>query len=99
MTCTASTDRFSKIRSGYIEGRRVLTILLVGAFLWSLLSVDWNRSLVHSGGLFALQEIATAAIDPELSTTFLILAIKSAWTTLAYALAGICIAILIGLPM
>jgi phosphonate transport system permease protein len=73
--------------------------LLVGAFLWSLLSVDWNRSLVHSGGLFALQEIATAAIDPELSTTFLILAIKSAWTTLAYALAGICIAIVIGLPM
>ena len=99
MTSTTLTDRFSRIKRGYIEGRSFLTLLLLGLFLWSLSSVDWGRSLVHSGGLFALGEIAFAAVDLELSITFLLLVIKSAWTTLAYAIAGICLAIVVGFPM
>jgi len=88
-----------RAKDSFFHGRGFLTLLLAGAFLWSLSAVDWGGSLVHPGGLSALGEIAAAAFTPELSAGFVRLAFESAWTTLAYAVAGICLALALGFPL
>ncbi|MBI2867796.1 MAG: ABC transporter permease subunit [Chloroflexi bacterium] len=83
----------------FLEGRWSLTLLLGAAFLWSLLSVGWPHSLVHPGGGKAVREFFTAILDLELSPGFLKLAIEDTWTTLAYAFAGVTLAVAIGFPL
>ena len=82
-----------------LESRRLLTILLVGAFLWSLASIDWRGPLVHTGGPSAALGFLVAFFPPELSPEFLRLAVLASWQTLTYAVAGITLAVLIGVPM
>jgi phosphonate transport system permease protein len=82
-----------------MESRRLLTIILVGAFAWSLLNVDWRDGALHPGGLSALGEIASALVRPELSVDVLGVAVRSAWRTVAYAVTGLSVALVIGLPL
>jgi phosphonate transport system permease protein len=84
-------------RLGVLRGRGLLTAFMVGAFLWSLTTVGWGGSLLHPGGLASLAEFLRAALTPELSPPFLRLTLESAWTTVAYAVAGICLAVIMGL--
>ena len=44
-------------------------------------------------------EFFGAAFNPKLSSSFLGLTLESAWKTTAYAIAGICFAVAIGLPL
>ena len=82
-----------------LESRRLLSMLLAGVFLWSLSSVDWRGPLIHTGGLAAFLDFLASLFPPELSTGFLGLALGASWQTLAYAVAGITLAVLIGFPM
>ena len=82
-----------------LESRRLLTLLLAGIFLWSLSSVDWKGPIVHSGGLAALLDFLSSLFPPDLSPGFLSLALAASWQTLAYAVAGITLAVLIGFPL
>lgn len=86
-------------RERLMESRRVLTLILVGALTWSLLNVDWRDGVVHAGGLSALGEIAGALFRPELSLDVLQLAVRSAGRTVAYAVTGLSLALLIGFPL
>lgn len=81
------------------SGRGVLTLLLAGAFLWSLTTVPWGDDLVHPGGERAIAQFFGALLRPELSPAFLGLALEAAWRTLAYAVAGMTVALAIGLPL
>ena len=54
---------------------------------------------MHPGGLASIGQFFQTAISPELSGEFLTLTISSAWKTVAYAVAGICLAVALGLPL
>lgn len=91
--------RASVRSNGFFESRMVLTVILVGAVLWSLISVDWSRGILHSGGGAAAIQIFTAAFTPDISADFLKIAIEASWKTITFAVAGITLAVVIGLPL
>lgn len=80
-----------------LEGQRknVLTVFLVLMFIWSLFAVKWNEDLVHSGGLVTIRQVGEALLHPNLSSQIIRLAIESTWITLAYAVCGMALAIVI----
>ena len=88
-----------RTRDSLLRGRGMLTLLLGVAFIWSLTSVNWTDSIVHPGGVSAIGEFFKAALAPEMSGSFLRLTLESAWTTVAYAVAGICLAVFLGFPL
>ena len=59
----------------------------------------WRPGLVHPGGLRALGKIGGSVFCPDLSPSILADAIRAAWRTVAYAVAGLTLALAIGLPM
>ena len=71
----------------------------MGVFFWSVSSVDWRGPLIHTGGSAAFLEFLKSLFPPELSPEFLGLALSASWQTLAYAVAGITLAVLVGFPM
>jgi phosphonate transport system permease protein len=79
-------------------GRAVVLLTLLGAFLPSALAIDRSRPLLHANGLHAVAEIAGGALRPDLSGAILGLAARAAWQTVAYATAGVSLAILLALP-
>jgi phosphonate ABC transporter permease subunit PhnE len=78
-----------------LHKRKLLSILLLLFFIWSLFSVEWNSELIHSGGLSTAAQIFEALFRPDLSSDIILLALESSWTTLSYAAAGMSLAILI----
>ncbi|WML44820.1 ABC transporter permease subunit [Neobacillus sp. PS3-40] len=74
-----------------------LTLVLMAIFIWSLFSIKWNANLFHSGGIPTLMQILHGLFHPILSPALLLLGLKSAWTTLAYSVAGMSLAIIYAL--
>ena len=87
------------VNSGLLESRRLLTIILLGALAWSLFAVSWGSDLVHPGGAGALREIAGSFVRPDLSLDVLGKGVTESWRTVAYAVAGLTVALLIGFPL
>jgi phosphonate transport system permease protein len=83
----------------WLESRRVLTLILLGALVLSLFAVDWSSGVLHPRGLAAIGDIFGAAFRPELSLELAGKAITSAWRTVAYAVAGLTVALAIGMPL
>ena len=77
-----------------LYNRFLLSVLLIAIFGWSLFSIRWNADLIHSGGIPTLMQIVEGLFHPDLSPDVLVLGFKSAWITLAYAVAGMSLAIL-----
>ncbi|MEH7418147.1 ABC transporter permease subunit [Neobacillus drentensis] len=77
-----------------LHNRFLLSLLLAAIFIWSLFSVRWNADLFHSGGIPTLVQIIEGLFHPDLSPDVLVLGLESAWITLAYAVAGMSLAIL-----
>ncbi|MFK9093703.1 PhnE/PtxC family ABC transporter permease [Bacillus salipaludis] len=77
-----------------LHNRFILTLLLMAIFIWSLFSIKWNTNLFHSGGIPTLLQILEGLIHPDLSPDVLLLGFESAWITLAYAVAGMSLAII-----
>jgi len=67
--------------------------------LWSLASLDWRGPLVHTGGPAALVNFLQALFPPDLTPDFLRLGLAATLQTLAYAVAGITLAVLLGFPL
>lgn len=84
-------------RSLSLHKRFILTLLLIFVFVWSLFSIQWNADLFHAGGIPTMLQILKGLIHPDLSPDVLFLGIKSAWITLAYAVAGMSLAIIYAL--
>ncbi|PFO08488.1 ABC transporter permease [Bacillus sp. AFS076308] len=77
-----------------LHNRFLLSLLLAAIFVWSLFSIRWNADLFHSGGIPTLVQIFEGLFHPDLSPEVLVLGLESAWITLAYAVAGMSLAIL-----
>jgi phosphonate transport system permease protein len=82
-----------------IDNRKWLTLILVVAFGLSLASVEWDSGTLHTGGIPALGEILGAAFTPEISRGILKQGVIEAWATVAYAVAGLTVALAIGVPV
>ena len=78
-----------------LQRKNILTLVLILIFLWSLFAVNWSDDLVHSGGMATIQQVLEGLFQPDLSRDILSLAVESTWITLAYAIAGMTLAILI----
>lgn len=75
--------------------RLVLNFILIVVFLWSLTSVNWGSDLFHPGGKAAMTQIIKGLFKPDLSPRILSLAMISTFRTIAYAVTGMTIAIII----
>ncbi|MCI0800085.1 MAG: ABC transporter permease subunit [Chloroflexi bacterium] len=71
----------------------------MAAFVWSLAGLEWRGPLVHTGGPAALATFLQALFPPDLTPDFLRLGLAATWQTLAYAVAGITLAVLLGFPL
>ena len=89
----------ASVRPSLIESRPLLTLILLGAVVWALFSIHWTRDIVHPGGVASITEIFTALFTPELSPSFLKLAVEASWKTVSFAVAGITLAVAIGFPL
>lgn len=75
--------------------KSILTFFLIGIFTFSLFSVDWTSDLVHSGGLGIIKEVFLAMFMPDVSKSILTIALESTFITIAYAVAGMTLAIIL----
>lgn len=82
-----------------MRGRGLLTLLLLGAFALSLWQVPWSDNLLHTGGGKALWAMLSALFRPALSGEILALVAVAAWRTLAYAVAGMTLAVALAVPL
>lgn len=87
------------MRIGFYQNHQklMLTLLLIVVFVWSLFAIDWSETLVHAGGWVTLMQVIEALFQPDLSKEILSIAVESTWITLAYAVAGVGLAIIIAL--
>ena len=77
-----------------LHKRFILSLLLLAVFVWSLTSIYWNAELFHAGGIPTMLQIVEGLIQPNLEPSLLLVGLESAWVTLAYAVAGMSLAIL-----
>ena len=82
-----------------LGGRGALTLILLVAFVVSLAGVGWEDGVINTGGLRAIGQIISAALRPQLTGEVLAIGARSTWTTIAYAWAGMTVALIIGLPL
>ncbi|WP_419887410.1 PhnE/PtxC family ABC transporter permease [Neobacillus niacini] len=83
-----------RIPSLQLHKRFILTVLLLAVFVWSLTSIHWNSELFHAGGIPTMLQIVEGLIQPNLEPRILLVGLESAWITLAYAVAGMSLAII-----
>jgi phosphonate transport system permease protein len=76
-----------------LHKRFILTLLLMAIFIWSLTSIHWNSELFHAGGIPTMLQIVEGLLKPNLEPSILLVGLESAWITLAYAIAGMSLAI------
>jgi phosphonate transport system permease protein len=79
--------------------RMQLTLLLVAAFLWAALSVDAPGGVIHAGGISSLREITFSLFTPELSTSYVSTVVSDTFTTIAFAITGMTVAVVAGVPL
>lgn len=78
--------------------RRLWAVLAVGAVAWALWSVGVGRQeLVNPGGWVLVSKFFRAATTPDLSGAFLVTTARAAVTTMAFALLGTALSLVVGL--
>lgn len=80
------------------SARWKLTAALVAATVWAVVVTYPTETIVHASGASALARILAAAFHPDLNPRFLATASADALTTVAYAVLGMVVAVLIGVP-
>jgi phosphonate transport system permease protein len=79
--------------------RMQLTLLLALVFLWAAFSIDTPGGIIHAGGKSALREIASSLFTPELSGQYVRTVMSDALTTVAFAITGMTVAVVVGVPL
>lgn len=82
-----------------LHNQTILTLLLLLAIIWSFLSAAWGESLVHDGAFSNVLDLMWGMVTPELSPTLIWLGVRACLKTLAYAAAGIGLAIVMAVPL
>ncbi|GAA0489521.1 ABC transporter permease [Salinibacillus aidingensis] len=83
----------------HFHRKNILTFVMLMVFIGSLFFVDWGKNLFHSGGLSTLAQMIQGLFQPDLSPEILQLALVSTWRTLAYAVAGMTLALILGVVL
>ncbi len=84
-------------RLGGWSGRRAWLVTLVVAVAWALWSAGvGRRALVNPGGWTLMSRFWKAAVHPELSGAFLRTTWSATWTTIAFAVLGTALSVVIG---
>jgi phosphonate transport system permease protein len=78
-------------------GRSVLSLLLVAAFLLSVGAVAGGQ-VVGTGGGSAVRDLLASLLRPDLSPGFLLVVAEATLLTASYAVAGMSVALLLGVP-
>lgn len=97
----AALEAIARRRAEVAAGgsRRLLTLILVLVVLWSLAQVDWSEGLFRTGGLAVFQDLLAGLLTPNLSAEIVGRAIEAAWVTVVFAVGGLTLALLGGLPL
>lgn len=90
--------RLIGLLSHFTTGKGMLTIVLFVSFFWSLSQIPWNNP-IHPGGWHAFTEIIFGFFNPDFSISILRRGMIAAWRTIAYATAGMTLALLIGFSL
>jgi ABC-type phosphate/phosphonate transport system permease subunit len=77
------------------RSRSVLSVLLLAAFVLSVARVEFEGA---SGGVSVARDLLTSILRPDLSPDFLVIVAEATLLTAAYAVAGMSVAVLIGVP-
>lgn len=85
--------------SSFVGGRGVTSLILCAIFLVSLVTVDWDASVFHDGGISSVILILQGMVELDLSPEFLGIAIEASWITITYAFAAISLAMVIAVPL
>lgn len=72
-----------------------LNLILILLFAISLIYLPWKEGVLHNGGLKTVKEILMAALTPDLSLKIIEKAIIATIRTLAYAVTGMSLALVI----
>lgn len=84
-------------RRSFVAGPFWLLVVFAGAFVWSLYQAEvWDKTLVNHGGWGLVGRFARASLRPDLSPDIVRLVVPSALITLAYAVCGTALSLLIG---
>ena len=85
-------------RPSLLNSRTLGIFLFVAALSWSLVQAGvFTRDLVNEGGWVQVTRFLSAAFRPDLSREIINLAIPSLLVTLAYAVAGTAVSLVIGI--
>jgi phosphonate transport system permease protein len=82
-----------------LSGRGWLTLILLGAVLWSASAVPWSPDLLRPGGAAVAWQVLRGLATPDLAPAVLGSALRAAWQTVVYAVAGLTVALLLAVPL
>jgi len=83
-------------RPSYFNQRTLWLVIFLGAVAWSMAQAGFGRDLVNEGGWPLVQSFLQAGLHPDLSTDFLSLTFEATLTTLAFAVCGTAISVMLG---
>ena len=82
-----------------VQNRTILASIMIVAFFWALLSTDSPDGVIHTGGWESLWQMISNFFTPELEPKFIRSVVRDTWTTIAFAVTGMTVAIAIGIPL
>ena len=80
----------------FLNWRTVWVGIFLGAVAWSMMEAGFGRDLVNEAGWPLVQRFLQAGLHPDLSPDFLSLTFKATLTTLAFAVCGTAISVMLG---
>lgn len=85
----------------YIFDNKIFTLsfILIIVFIVTLLRVEWDGGLIHTGGRNTLKSMLFSMLNPDISMKIILIALKSCWETFSYALISITIAFIMAFPL
>ena len=83
-------------RPSIFNQRSLWVLVFLGVLAWSMAEAGLGRDLVNEGGWPLVQRFLEAGLHPDLSLDFLSLTFEATLTTLAFAVCGTAISVLLG---
>ncbi len=83
-------------RPSYFNQRTLWLVIFLGIVAWSIVEAGFGRDLINEGGWPLVQRFLEAGLHPDLSADFLSLTFEATLTTLAFAVCGTAISVILG---
>ena len=86
--------------SNYVESKKILTLILVAAFIWSVMTIfNTDQALISYDGFSTLLNFLWSIFYLDITPDFLFICFKAVIQTILYAFAGLSLAIMIAIPV